>query len=138
MHFEFSAKCFEKDHGMIKKSINTKKRFLYWTPRILGMLAILFMMLFSLDCFDGDGKLGANLLCLLMHNIPALIILGVLIVAWKWELIGGILFLAASLTGMIFFNVFSGNWGALIVMTPFIITGILFILHHERYHRSVG
>jgi hypothetical protein len=73
-----------------------------------------------------------------MHNIPVLIILGILIAAWKWELIGGILFIAASIAGMIFFNVFNGNWGALIIMTPFVVTGILFILHHERYKKSVG
>ena len=72
-----------------------------------------------------------------MHNIPALIILGVLIVAWKWELIGGILFIAASIAGMIFFNVFSGNWGAAIIMTPFLITGVLFILFYAKYHKVV-
>jgi hypothetical protein len=122
----------------LKKSKNMKKGFLYWVPRVLGILAILFMMMFSLDCFEGDGKLGEKLLCLLMHNIPVLIILGILIAAWKWELIGGILFIAASIAGMIFFNVFNGNWGALIIMTPFVVTGILFILHHERYKKSVG
>jgi hypothetical protein len=112
-----------------------KKKPLYWIPRVLGILAILFMMLFSLDCFEGGDKLGEELLCLLMHNIPALIIVGILIVAWKWELVGGILFIAAAVAGMIFFNVFSGNWGAAIIMTPFLITGVLFILHHNKYHK---
>jgi hypothetical protein len=96
------------------------------------------MMLFSLDCFEKGNPLGEKLLCFLMHNIPSFIILGILLVAWKWERTGGILFLAAALAGMIFFNVFNGNWGALIIMTPFVITGMLFILHHEKYHKSVG
>ena len=115
-----------------------RMRFLYWSARILGILAILFMMMFSLDCFEAGTLLGDQVLCFLMHNIPSFIILGILLVAWKWERIGGILFLAAALAGMIFFNVFNGNWGALIIMTPFVVTGMLFILHHEKYHKSVG
>jgi hypothetical protein len=121
-----------------EKSGNKSRRFFYWSPRILGILAIAFMTLFSLDCFEEGNLLGDQLLCFLMHNIPSLIILGILLIAWKWERIGGILFLAAALSGMIFFNVFNGNWGAMIIMTPFVITGILFILHHERAHKSVG
>ena len=110
------------------------ERLFFWSPRILGILAILFMVMFSLDCF-GDGQaIGKQLLCFLMHNLPALIILAILLMAWKWELIGGILFLAATLAGLIFFNAFTGNWGAAIVMAPFAVTGILFILHHQKYH----
>jgi hypothetical protein len=105
-----------------------KKKLLYWIPRILGILAILFMMMFSLDCFENAGK--DALICLLMHNIPALIIVIVLIVAWKWELIGGILFVVASFAGAIYFNGFGGNWGVLPVMAPFLLTGILFIINY--------
>ena len=48
---------------------------------------------------------------------------------WRDILAGGILFLMAALTGSIYFRGFSGNPGVLIVMLPFIITGVLFILH---------
>jgi hypothetical protein len=113
-----------------------KKGMFYWSPRVLGILAVLFMMLFSLDCFEEGLQLGEQLLCFLMHNIPSLIIIGILMVAWKWERIGGILFLAAALAGMIFFNVFRGNWGALIIMTPFVVTGVLFILYHYKFYKS--
>jgi hypothetical protein len=104
-----------------------KNKLLYWTPRILAILAILFMIMFSMDCFEMGGK--DALICLVMHNIPAFIIIAVLIVAWKWELIGGILFVVAFFAGSIYFNGFGSNWGALIIMIPFLLTGILFILH---------
>ena len=111
-----------------------KMRFLYWIPRILAILAILFIMMFSLDCFEG-GVAKDILICFLMHNIPALILVIALVIAWKWEMIGGVIFLLAFLAGCFFFRAFSGNWGALIIMLPFAITGALFLFHHNLYLR---
>jgi hypothetical protein len=111
-----------------------KNKILFWTPRILAILAILFMMMFSLDCFENVGK--DALVCLFMHNIPAFIIIIVLAIAWKWEWIGGILFVIAFFVGSIYFNAFGKNWGALIIMVPFLLTGILFIVHYYLYLRK--
>lgn len=105
-----------------------KNKVLTWTPRVIAMLAILFMMIFSLDCFESSYSMGERLTCFLMHNIPALIIVLILVIAWRWELAGGILFLLSALAGAIFFRGFSGNPGSLIVMAPFAVAGLLFIL----------
>jgi hypothetical protein len=104
------------------------KRILYWSPRIIAILAILFMMMFSMDCFEMGGK--DALICLVMHNIPAFIIIVVLIIAWKWEMIGGLLFIAVAIGGAIYFNGFGSNRGVLPVMAPFLLTGVLFIIHY--------
>jgi hypothetical protein len=106
-----------------------KEKILFWAPRILAILAILFMMLFSIDCFGENYTLREQLICFFMHNIPAYILMLALIIAWKWELAGGILFLLAAVAGSIYFRGFNGNPGVLIVLLPFVITGILFILH---------
>ena len=108
------------------------KKVLYWTPRILGILAILFMMMFSMDCFGENETLKNQLICLFMHNIPAFVCVVVLIIAWKWELIGGVIFILAFFAGTIHFNSFSGNWASLIVISPFLLIGILFIVYHYR------
>ncbi len=108
-----------------------KNNLLYWFPRVIAILAILFMMIFSLDCFEGSYTIGERLTCFVMHNIPAFIILLILLVAWKWELVGGILFLLAALTGSVLFRGFSGNPASLIVMAPFAVAGILFIIHNQ-------
>ena len=112
-----------------------KKKLLYWAPRILAILAILFMMMFSMDCFEMGGR--DAWICLVMHNIPAFIIIAVLVIAWKWELIGGVLFIAVAIGGAIYFNGFGGNWGVLPVMVPFLLTGILFIIFYSLYHNKV-
>jgi hypothetical protein len=113
-----------------------KAKAIYWIPRIFTIIAILFMMMFSIDVFSGDEPMGRKMLGFLMHNIPVLILTAVLVVAWKWEVIGGILFITAAIAGSLYFRGFSGNPGSLIVMVPFLITGLLFILHHGLYGRN--
>jgi len=110
-----------------------KAKTLFWTPRILTILAILFMLMFSFDTFGGNEPFARKLLGFLIHNIPVLILIGVLIIAWKWEIIGGVLFIIAFIVASIYFKSFSGNPGSLIVIVPFLLTGILFILHHVLY-----
>jgi hypothetical protein len=113
-----------------------KSTILYWVPRILAILAILFMTMFSFDAFSGNESLGMKLIGFLMHNIPVLILAVILITAWKWELAGGVLFILASIAGVVFFHSFSGNPASLIVISPFLLTGLLFILHNALYPLS--
>jgi len=99
-----------------------------WVARLIALAAIAFMIMFSLDCFDGEYSLQEKLICLFMHNIPAFILVISLIIAWKWELAGGMIFIFLSMGMSIFFRSFTGNPWSLIVIGPFLITGILFIL----------
>lgn len=71
--------------------------FIFWTPRILSILFILFLALFSLDVISPEYSTGEILLGLLMHNIPALALLIVLIISWKYEIVGGVVFILAGL-----------------------------------------
>lgn len=105
-------------------------RILYWVPRILAILAILFMMMFSLDVFGGDEPIGRQLTGFLAHNIPAFVLIIVLIIAWKYEIIGGMIFILLFIALGIFFNSFTGNSGSLIILIPFLLAGAMFILHH--------
>lgn len=106
-----------------------KTALFYWIPRILAIVSILFMAMFSLDALDGNDPVGKKMLGLLIHNIPVIILVGFLIIAWKHELAGGILFIVASLAGAVFFDSFAGNAGSLIVISPFFLSGVLFIVN---------
>jgi hypothetical protein len=116
--------------------------FLHWAPRILTILAILFVSMFSLDAFHAGMSLKDQLLAWLMHMIPSFVLIIVLIIAWKWENIGGTIFIA---TGLAFSPyIFWGNYlhnhsiwmSFLIILTvtfPFILVGVLFVLsYHTR------
>ncbi|MDX9905408.1 MAG: hypothetical protein RBS55_02345 [Bacteroidales bacterium] len=107
-----------------------KKQILRWAPRIIAILAVLFMMIFSLDCFGPGYSFKEQLICFVMHNIPAFIVIAALVIAWKWELVGGILFIAVFLAAGIFFHSFGRNPASLIVITPFLVVGVLFMLDY--------
>lgn len=111
-------------------------RIFYWIPRILTIMAILFMMMFSIDVFDGNEPLSKQLIGFMIHNIPVWILIAVLVVAWKWEIVGGALFILSSLAGSLFFGGFQGNPGSLVVMAPFLLIGILFIVHEVVFVRK--
>lgn len=99
------------------------------------ILAIIFMMMFSLDSFGGDEPIGRQILGFLINSIPVFILIIILVIAWKHELIGGILFILAFIAGGVFFKSFTGNAASLIVIGPFFVTGLLFIIHYLFYRK---
>jgi cell division protein FtsW (lipid II flippase) len=116
-------------------------KILHWLPRILGILAIAFISIFALDAFDPKLTLWQQLVAFAIHLVPSFILLVILIIAWKRELIGGIIFLVIALlfTPLIFVHNFRMNhsiWISLAIIAtinlPFIIMGLLFILNHKR------
>lgn len=113
-----------------------KLKILYWLPRILAILTALFMMLFSFDSFDGDNSFGKELLGFLLHNIPVFALIIILVIAWKYEIIGGALFILLFFALGLFFKSFSGHPASLIVISPILIAGVLFILHDILVSRS--
>ena len=104
-------------------------KILKWFARILAILSILFMLMFSLDSFGGDDSFGRQLLGFLKHNIPVFVLIIALIIAWRYEIAGGVLFIASFVALGIFFKTFAGNSASLIVVGPLFIAGISFILH---------
>ena len=93
---EYGTKMTRNRRFFMKKKINN---FVYWTPRILSIIFILFLFLMSLDIFEGDYGFWGTILGLFMHNIPSIMLLIVLIISWKHELVGGVAF---SLAGVIY------------------------------------
>lgn len=61
-------------------------KVLYWSPRVLAILAILFVSLFALDAFHPGKPLTQQLADFLIHLIPSFVLLTVLLLAWKREL----------------------------------------------------
>jgi hypothetical protein len=104
-------------------------RLFYWLPRILMILSLVFMTMFSLDSFGGNETIVRKFLGFLIHNIPVFILAILLVIAWKWELPGGILIILAAIAGSVYFRSFSGNPGSLVVIAPFLIEGVLFVLY---------
>ena len=114
-------------------------RFIYWLPRILCIIAILFISVFALDAFQPELTVWQQIQAFAMHLIPSFILLLILIIAWKWELAGGIVFLiiGIGLSPLVFMHNYRMNgsigMSLMIIATitfPFILVGVLFILGH--------
>jgi cell division protein FtsW (lipid II flippase) len=121
------------------------KGILYWAPRILCIFAILFISMFALDAFDHGDSLGKQLLAFLIHLIPSFILLAILLVAWKWEKVGGFIFILIGLimSPLVFWHNYRLNesvWMSLgiiaVITIPFVIIGVLFILSYNRKRRE--
>ena len=110
----------------MEKKIN---KFVFWTPRLLVILFVLFLAIFSLDIFGNNYTFWETVIGLFMHNLPSLVLIVILVISWKHELVGASIFGLLGVAGII---------GAIIMMisTPkgmtgnpiFIITGTICLL----------
>ena len=72
------------------------QQLLYWAPRGLCIVFALFSVVFALDVFKQGQNIGDILLALLMHLIPTFLIVLVLVIAWRWEWVGGVFFIGLA------------------------------------------
>jgi hypothetical protein len=103
-------------------------KYLYRVTRILAIIAILFMMLFSLDIFGGEPFPRQNL-GFVMLNIPTFLLIIALVIAWNNEIIGGIIYIFLFIAFSFYWGSSSKNTGFEILVFPLLFIGILFILH---------
>jgi hypothetical protein len=68
-------------------------RIIHWAPRVAALMIIFFVGLFSLDVFGTGAPLLDVLVGFLMHNIPAIVMIVLLIFAWKRPVVGFVAFL---------------------------------------------
>jgi hypothetical protein len=98
------------------------KRLLFWSPRILCILFAAFLSLFALDVFDGRHGFWQTILALLMHLIPVFFLILVLVVTWRWEWVGALLFPALGVLYIV------STWHRFRWPTCVLISGPLFVL----------
>lgn len=105
-------------------------RLVYWTPRILSILFIIFLAISSLDVFDEGLGFWGTILGLFMHNIPVFILAIVLWISWKREIVGGVVFILAGMLYVVVMlaNAFRGQFEAYMISWNFIVAGPAFII----------
>lgn len=107
-------------------------KFIYWTPRILSIIFIFFLALMSLDVISSELSFWQIVVGLFMHNIPALVLLIALLISWKYEIVGGIVFILAGLLYIVVLMMNPFEWymlsWSLIIAGPAFLIGILFLI----------
>lgn len=100
----------------------------YWSPRVLGILFAAFISIFALDVFGEGHGFWKTIVALLIHLVPTCLVVGALVVAWRWEWLGAVLF-----GGLAVFYV-ALTWGRfpwanyLIIAGPPVLVGLLFLV----------
>ena len=82
----------------------TLKKTLFWTPRIAGILFVLFISLFAFDVFEEGLGFWGTLLALFMHLLPSILLAIAIYVAWKREWFGAVLFIGWAIWYVVFFR----------------------------------
>jgi len=104
-------------------------KIIYWLPRTIIILLILFMLLLSFDVFGMEGSLLEKIGGFLIHNIPVFVLSLLLFFAWRKERAGGILFILIGLFFTFFFRTYQRIDTFLLISFPPILAGVLFILN---------
>ena len=117
----------------MKRRVKKVSKFVYWTPRILSIIFLAFLAFFSLDVFGNGYTFWETVLGLFMHNIPVFALLAVLLISWKHEWVGGIVFILAGLL-YIFITLGRVTWyialsWSMIIAGPAFLIGILFLVN---------
>jgi hypothetical protein len=111
-----------------KKGPDTRNCVLRWAPRILSIVFVLFLSLFSLDVFEPGRSIPWIVAAFLIHNIPSFSLAAIVFVAWKRPVAGGIFFLLAGLSFTLFFGTYSSLPEFLLVSFPVFLVGALYLL----------
>ena len=114
--------------------------YLSWVLRILLIIGILFISLFSLDVFEEGKDFWETLADFFMHNLPSFIMIIILIIAWRNELIGGILLMLGVL-GFEIYLYLNNHVGVFVSVfmlgIPFLI-GALFVVNHNFLEKKAS
>ena len=78
-----------------------------YTLLIFGVLIFVFALLSGSETFGGGIK---GILKNSPNALPWLILLILVVIAWKWELVGGILITLLGILALGFFGIFTANF----------------------------
>jgi len=107
---------------------NLSGRLLIGCPRILGILAALYLGIFALDAID------EGIMAFLLHLVPTFVLLLIVVLSWRRPWIGGILFIVLS----VLYSVPAWargvwNWG---IFVPLLVIGLLYLWSWNYNRRS--
>ena len=116
------------------------KQILFWTPRVAGILFILFISIFALDVFDQGYSFWEILLALFMHLLPSIGLAIAIALAWRWEWIGAAFFCGFAVWYVAMMRGFPLSVYLLLAGIPFVV-GILFAagwIYRKEIRSAVG
>lgn len=102
-------------------------KIILWTARFLGTLVIAFLLFMTIgELFSTDSKTvimkNSDIIALIFFPISTIV---GLLIAYKWEAIGGII----TVGGMISLHIFRPDLASSLLISAFAIPGLLYIIY---------
>jgi len=110
----------------------------YWLPRGLAICFILFLGLFALDAFSDTSPFWQQLIGFVIHLTPNFLLLGLLLLAWKKEVIGGLTFIILAIIFTIWFDTYEMLPSFLLISLPVLGIGALFVMHGYFFQKTTN
>jgi hypothetical protein len=108
------------------------QRLVIWVPRGAGLLFVLLLAALSFDVFQHGYSAGELVVAVLLHLIPAFVLLGAMLLAWKWEWVGALIFGGWALLWTILGPSGPPSVHVLIVGLPFLLAVLFVFGWHQR------
>lgn len=115
------------EKNKVSKTANILRNTARYTLLVLGVLVFIFALL------SGSGEYGGGISGIIKNSpnaLPWLILLIIIFIAWKWELVGGIIITLLGIAMLLFFIIFGNNFflATFILILLIIILGSFFII----------
>jgi hypothetical protein len=121
---------------------------LFWTPRLMCIVAIVVMSMLSFDAFKPEFSSWHQIRTFILHMVPSFTLILLLLLAWRKELTGGTIFIVVGMLLSVFlyrynyqeYHSFIKSFVPVaLVALPFCLTGILFVVDYfyKKRHRKL-
>ena len=102
-------------------------KIIYWVPMVLSIIFVLFLSMLAFDVF-GEYSGWMVVLAFLIHMIPSFVLLALVILAWKYDLVGAIAFFGFAVwyVAMMGFGYYWTMYAG--IAGPAIVVGAFFLL----------
>ena len=112
------------------------REIVVWTPRVAGLGLTAFLGLFALDSLDNSHGILTATISVVMGLLPAMIVLGTVLLGWKYEAIAAAIF--AGLAVLYAASTLNHpDWIALIA-GPLVLEAALFLVSWRFQSRRRG
>lgn len=105
--------------------MDDKHSVVLWSARALAILMSAFLALFALDAWSDEQSVWRSAGGVLIHLLPSALVLGVILVSWRRQWIGGVAFVVLAIAYAVIVR-FRLDWVA-VISGPLLVIALLYL-----------
>ncbi len=113
------------------------KKFLFHSPRLLAIIFAIVLIFIAAGVFSNPGfSFGEKILSFTFKLIKPALIIAALVIAWKREIVGGIIFIALGFAFFLFGWTSIVFWKLLVSGLLLVFIGALFLINAKEFRKN--